>query len=200
MAVTATDLSDDRGIPVEVDALARGLRLGIAAVRDPGADAIDLAALLEVYVRVGAWREADRAAVGLSELFRTASQAWVDAGEDARSKVHEGLSIAVVVDSAYELSDEGEPDEDDVVRWAAAALRIALLARLLEPEDRLEALEAVAECTSVADSHPTAFMPAAMLAAIARQHEPVDRWPPEAAELLDLFSRLPLLAEVDGEL
>ena len=43
-------------------------------------------------------------------------------------------------------------------------------------------------------------MAAAIVASVLREEEPVERWPREAGELLELLSRLPLLAVVDGEI
>jgi len=186
-----------------LDVLARGLAAGTALLADNGAadaDPADLAALLEVYVRVAARSRADRQAAGLDDLFRKATEAWVAAGHRARAKAVEGLGCDALVEAAYSMADDEEPEEDDLVQWAAALVRCALVVPWLDPPERAEVLDAVAECTSVADSHPSTFMAASMVAAVLREEEPVDHWPKEAAELVDFFARLPLLAVVDGDL
>lgn len=185
------------------DRLAQGLAAGTALLTREGAaqaDPADLAASLEIYVRVAARTSADRQAAGLEELFRKATEAWVAAGHRARARAVEGLGCDALVESAYAMVEYGDPDEQEVVEWAAALVRCALVIPWLDPPERSEVQDAVGECVSVADSHPTAFMAAAIVAAVLQEEEPVAHWPKEAAELVGFFSRLPLLAVIDGDL
>lgn len=182
--------------------LAQGLVAGAAMLADEpaAAEPADLAATLELYVRVAAWSREDRRAAGLEPVFQAATQAWVQAGPSARTRAFEGLRTDTLVELAYSLAQDEEPDEETVVGWAAAAVRAALVAPWLEPADRARVQDVVGELISVADSNPTTFLSAAMVASLLAEAEPVARWPREAAELVGLFARLPLLAMVDGEL
>ncbi len=183
--------------------LARGLAAGTALLTEDGPDGAepaDLAALLEVYVRVASRSRSERSAAGLDDLFRAATDAWVAAGRQARTRAVEGLGCNELVEAAYGMADDGSPEDEDVVAWGAALVRCALVVPWLDPPERVEVLDAVAECISVADSHPRAFMPAAMVASVLSEEEPVELWPKEASELVALFARLPLLAVVDGDM
>jgi len=164
------------------------------------ADPDDVAAGLEVYVRVAAWPPRRRRQAGLEDAFQAATRAWVQAGAEARGRAFEGLHTDELVDLSYRLADDQAHDEDLIVRWAAAAVRAALVVPWLDPDQRVAVQDTIGELRSLADTHPTVFMAAAMVAQVISQSEPVDLWPRDAAELLALFRRLPLLAEVDGEL
>lgn len=186
----------------DAERLAQGLVSGTAILVEDAAraDPVDLAATLELYVRVAAWPRLQRRAAGLEPAFQAATQAWVTAGSAARARAFEGLQTDALVDMAYQLADGDEPDEETVVGWAAGAVRAALVVPWLDPEDRVKVQDAIGELTSVADTHPNIFMAASMVAQLLTEAEPVDRWPREASELLSLFARLPLLALVDGEI
>lgn len=182
--------------------LAQGLVAGTAILAKDARQAKpdDLAASLELYVRVAAWTRQHRRQAGLEDAFQAATQAWVRAGAAARSRAFEGLRTDELVELAYRIADDEDPDEELIVGWASAAIRAALVVPWLEPDHRIAVQDAIGELSSVADTHPTVFMAAAMVAQILAESEPVARWPKEAAELLSLFARLPLLAEVDGEI
>ncbi|MCK6503731.1 hypothetical protein L6R53_10085 [Myxococcota bacterium] len=180
--------------------LARGLVAGTALLADAAAEPDDLAANLELYARVAAIPRATRAGLGLEVPFQAATRAWMEAGADARSRAFTGLHTDALVELAYTLAHGEEPETETVVGWAAAAVRAALVSPLLEPDDRVKVQDVVGELVGVADSHPQVFLPAAMVASMLAEVEPLDRWPREAAALVGLFSRLPLLAAVDGEL
>ena len=187
--------------PLEV--LAQSLAAGTALLTQDGpegAEPADLAALLEVYVRVASRSREDRVAAGLDDLFQSATKAWVEAGRQARTRAVEGLGCDELVETAYGMAEDGSPEAEDIVAWAAAVVRCALVLPWLDPPERAEVMDAVAECTTVADSHPEVFLAAAVVPAVLAEEEPVDRWPREAREVIELLSRLPLLAVVDGEL
>lgn len=180
--------------------LARGLVAGNALLADVGAEPDDLAANLELYARVAALPRATRQGLGLEVHFQAATQAWMLAGPQARSRAFTGLHTDSLVDMAYTLAHGDEPDAETVVGWAAAVVRAALVSPLLDPDDRVKVQDVVGELVGLTDSHPHTFLPAAMVASLLAEVEPLERWPREAAQLVGLFSRLPLLAAVDGEL
>jgi len=183
--------------------LASGLVASTRLLIDDGAGEVapgDLAATLELYVRVAALPRELRRAEGLDDAFQAATHAWVDAGAEARNRAFQGLKTTELVEQAYQLADDEDADEESIVGWAAAAVRAALVAPWLDPEDRVAVNDAVGELSSVVDTHPIVFLPAAMVAHTLGEAEPIDRWPTEAAQLLSLFARLPLLAAVDGDL
>lgn len=186
--------------PADGQALARGLVAGAALLAGGAAEPDDLAANLELYARVAALSRHTRLGLGLEAPFQAATRAWMEAGADARSRAYAGLHTDALVELAYTLAHGEEPQVETVVDWATAAVRAALVSPLLEPDDRARVQDVVGELVGVADSHPQVFLPAAMVASLLAEVEPLDRWPREAAQLVGLFSRLPLLAAVDGEL
>lgn len=183
--------------------LAARLRAGLHALQGPieRARAEHLAAQLELYGRVALRTRESRLALGLEPVFQAATAAWVKAGPSARERAFQGLRTDELLERTHKLATPGQVvDEDEVLSWAAMALRAALVQTWLEPADRARVQEALSEVAGVADTWPMVFLGASGLAQALVEAEPVERWPRPAAELLRLFSRLPLLAVVDGEL
>lgn len=182
--------------------LARRLTAGLEVLHAPAdrAQPADLAALLELYGRVASRSRASRVAAGLEPAFQAMTEAWMKAGPGARTRAFEGLATQELVERTHELSSQPAADDEDVLGWATQALRAALVVPWLEPGDRARVQDALSELIRLADNNPGTFLAASMLGGMMTEAEPVERWPKPAADLLQLFTRLPLLAVVDGEL
>lgn len=182
--------------------LANRLTAGLEVLHAPPerAQPADLAALLELYGRVASRSRQSRVEAGLEPAFQAMTQAWMKAGPGARTRAFQGLGTDELIERTHELSSQPQAQDEDVLGWAAQALRAALVIPWLEPADRTRVQEALAELVRLADTYPGTFLAASMLGGLMTEAEPVERWPKAAADLLQLFNRLPLLAVVDGEL